>query len=243
MQVKCTQCGGGVPIQSEQAVAQCPYCSSSLYISVQSGFLHYVLKPLIKQKDIPDIMRTFLARKERKGEFEITRSSRVFWPFWQIQAEGGKLHVHIGATNPITDVERSGIPSGDAKPYQQSLAQDEWFEPPATPVEDIIEREGIEPEKIWLAHLPFRVVDYTYDGVTYEAWVDAVRGEVYADDLPPTFEKRKDRAYAFAAIIAFAVFFVIGVLAPSVKLALLFYLGAAAPLYFGVKMMLGGVMS
>lgn len=243
MQVKCTQCGGGVPIEAEQAVAQCPYCNSSLYVSIQSGFLHYVLKPLIKEKDLPEIMETFLARRERKGEFGIIRSHRVFWPFWQIQENGGRLHVHIGATNPITDLERSGIPSGDAKPYQQSLTREEWFEPPTTPVEDIIESEGIEPKKIWLVHLPFWVVDYTYDGVTYEAWADAVRGEVYADDLPPAFEKRKDRAYALVALVAFAIFFVIGVLAPGVKLALLFYLGAAAPLYFGVKMTLGGVMS
>jgi len=243
MQVKCTQCGGGVPIDTEQAVAQCPYCASSLYVSIHSGFLHYVLKPLIKEKDLPKILETFLARRERKGGFSITRSRRVFWPFWQMQESGGRLRVHIGATNPVTDLERSGIPSGDAAPYQPSLVQDEWFEPPSAPVEEIIEREGIEAQKTWLAHIPFWVVNYEYDGVIYEAWIDAVRGEVFADDLPPTFGKRKDRAYALAAITAFAVFFVIGVLAPSTKTAILFYLGSAVPLYFGTKMMLGTVMS
>ena len=64
MQVKCTQCGGDVPVEMDQGLATCPYCSSSLFLSLREGLLHYVLGPVIQEQELGKILRTYLERKE-----------------------------------------------------------------------------------------------------------------------------------------------------------------------------------
>jgi len=242
MEVKCTQCGAKVPVEADQGLATCPYCSSSLMVSLREGYLHYLLKPLVPDRDIPNVLKSHFERLERKSAFTITKHSRVFWPFWQVQ-EQDKIKTFIAATNPITSLENAGISSGDARPFRQEETGEDWVEPPTAQMEELIVREGIIPSKAWLVHLPFWIVNYEYDSVTYEAWVDAVRGGVFADELPPTFEKAKDRQYALAAIIVFGVFFLIGVLSPTPRIEFVLYVLSIFPLYFGVKSMLKRVMS
>ena len=242
MEVKCTQCGGAVSVKTDQGIAQCNYCGSSLFISLQDGFLHYLLRPLVPQKDVQKVLQTYLERRERKSSFTIKRTSRVFWPFWQAQDEDSH-RTFIGATNPITSLEEADIPPGEPRPFLAEETGSDWIEPPSERVEDIIKREGITPGKIRLIHLPFWIVDYVYDNVSYEAWVDAVRGNIFADDLPPTFEKEKDRLYALVAFVIFGAFFVIGILIPKPNIAFLAYIAATIPLYYIAKRMLKDVMS
>ncbi len=242
MEVKCTQCGGNVPVQLEQGLATCPYCGSSLFVSIREGYLHYLLKPMLPERDIEKVLRTYLQRLERRSSFTIKRTSMVFWPFWQTQ-EGEELGTFIAATHPITSLEDADILSGDARPFLQSETGDVWVEPPSERLEELIERQGIAPTKVWLVHCPFWAVNYEYDGITYEVWVDAVRGKAFADELPPTFEKQKDRLYAMAALVIFGVFFLLGVAGSGSIVALLLYAAASIPLYFVVKKMIEGVMS
>jgi hypothetical protein len=183
-----------------------------------------------------------MERRERRSSFKIKRTSRVFWPFWQVQ-DGDSIGTFIAATNPITSLEEADIPPGDARPFLAEETGSDWVEPPSERMEDILKREGIAPGKIRLVHLPFWIVNYEYDDVTYEAWMDAVRGAVFADELPPTFEKEKDRLYALVALIIFGAFFVIGILTPKPNIAFLAYMAAAAPLYYIAKSMLKDVMS
>ena len=242
MEVKCTQCGGSVPVKTDQGAARCDFCGSSLYISLRDGFLHYLISPMVPEKDVPKVLQTYLEKKERRSSFKVKRTSRVYWPFWEVQ-EGDNVKTYIAATNPITALEDAEIPPGNARPFLAEEIGSDWVEPPSERVEDIIAREGISPGKIRLIHLPFWIVNYEYDGVSYEAWMDAVRGHVYADELPPTFEKLKDRLYAYTAFAIFAIFFIIGISVPKPNIAFLAYIAASLPLFFGAKYMLRDIMS
>lgn len=231
-----------MPVELEQGLATCPYCKSSLFISLREGYLHFIIAPVLKEMEIEKTLHTYLERRERKGRLKIIAYKRVYWPFWRIQ-EGDKLHTFIASTHPVTNLEKAEIPSGDAKPFSENEMKDEIVEPPGDQLEDLVEREGIIATKTWLMHLPFWVVEYEYDGVTYEAWLDAVRGRVFVDDLPPAFEKKKDTVYAAVALSAFAIFFIIGVAIPNANIALLVYAVSALPVYYGIKYVLKEVMS
>lgn len=242
MEVKCTQCGGEVPVEIDQGLASCPYCSSSLYVSLNDGFLHYVITPTLKEKDLDKTLKTFLARKERKSGLVIREAAQIFWPYWRIQQDA-ETKTFIAATNPITSLERASIPDGDTKPFLKNKVDKDRFEMPGEPIEDLIEREGISASKVWLAHVPFWIVDYEYDSVKYQAWIDAVRGEVYADDLPPAFTKEKDRLYARAAWFIFAVFFILGAAISNGDYVIPLYVLASVPLYYITKRTLKGAAS
>jgi len=229
-------------VKTDQGAARCDFCGSSLYISLRDGFLHYLISPMVPEKDVSKVLQTYLEKKERRSSFKMKRTSRVYWPFWEVE-EGEKVNTYIAATNPITTLEDAEIPAGNAKPFIAEEIGSDWVEPPSERMEDIIAREGISPGKIRLVHLPFWIVDYEYDSVSYEAWVDAVRGRVYADELPPTFERLKDRLYAYTAFTIFAVLFLIGISVPKPETAFIVYIIALLPLYLVARYMLKGVMS
>ncbi len=219
-------------MEAHEGLARCNYCGSALYVDLKEGVGHFMITPVIRKEGLGAHLGTMLARKERKSGLTIDNANIVYWPYWVIQDEKGKQHIFIANAHPVTAMENLPVPSGEQKPYSEEGHKDTWFQPPSGGVEEYIEREKLDAKKSRLVHIPFWQVEYTYDDINYEAWIDAAQGAMYADDLPPTFEKQKDKTYRLAVIIIALTYFIPAAIIPNGNLAVLFMLAASLPLYF-----------
>lgn len=237
MEVKCSQCGGAVPVREREGVATCKFCGASLYVDLLEGVGHFLIKPVLNEKALAPQLATWLARRERRGDLKISRASLVFWPFWEIHDQEDKTSTFIAAAHPITAIEDAGPSPGNMRPYSDAELESGWPQPPDGVLRDFLQRVGIAAKKTLLIHQPFWQVRYVYDQMEYEAWIEGVRGEVFADDLPPTFAKEKDRIYQKAIATLFLSYLVVGVAIPDGNWAAAGMIAASLPLFFVVDWM------
>lgn len=235
MEVNCTQCGGAVTIKEYQGLAKCSYCGSSLYLDINEGIIHLIARPKITQKEIPISLQTFLQKKERKGNFNIKKINLLFWPFWQTIDMNSNSIISSASSSAITDLENASILGAESEPFNENIAGGNHIEPPIESVYDFLIKSGIKAQKVKLLHLPFYQVIYSYGDMEYEIWIDAISGQIFADYLPPTFAKEKDKLYLKLTALIFVVYFLIGVMIRSGDIAVILMLMASIPLYFYVR--------
>lgn len=236
MEVKCTQCGGAVPIKEHQGLAKCSYCGSSLYLDINEGIVHLIARPKLSQKELPILLQTFLEKKERKGLPSITRTNLIFWPFWQTSEINGKGALFPASSSPITALEDASISALATEPFNEEIAENSHVEAPIESVYDFLIKSGLKTQKVKLLHIPFYQVIYNYGSATeYEVWVDAITGQLFADKLPPTFSKEKDKLYLKMAGLAAGVYILIALLVSSGDIAVILMLVASIPLHFYIR--------
>lgn len=236
MEVKCTQCGGAVTIKEHQGLAKCSYCGSSLYLDINEGIIHLIARPKLTQKEIPISIQTFLQKKERKGNFNIKQINLLFWPFWQTVDMNGKVNHYPASSSALTDLENANITAVESEPFSEDIASGNYVEPPIESVYDFLIKSGQKVQKVKLLHIPFYQVIYTYGEGEYEIWINAVSGQLFADDLPPAFAKEKDKLYLKLVALIFGVYFLIALLVQNGEIAVILMLIASIPLHFyGVK--------
>lgn len=236
MEVKCTQCGGAVTIKEHQGLAKCPYCGSSLYLDINEGIVHLIARPKLIQKELPIVLQTFLEKKERKGLPRIIRINLIFWPFWQTFDMNGKVGLFPASSSPITDLENAHIPVLETEPFNEEIVENSHVEAPIESVYDFLIKRGLKAQKVKLLHIPFYQVIYNYGGaVEYEVWIDAVTGQLFADELPPTFSNEKDKLYLKMAGLAAGVYILIALLIPNGDIAAILMLVASIPLHFYIR--------
>lgn len=226
-----------MPVRESEGVANCPFCGSSLYVDLLEGLGHFLIKPVLKEKDLSSQLRTWLERRERRGDLKVSRTWLVFWPFWEIHDEKDHTSTFMAAAHPITALEDIGSSPGNLLPYSDAELEGGWSQPPAGALRELLQRMGITAKKALLIHRPFWQVRYIYNQMEYEAWIDAVRGEVFADDIPPTFAKEKDRIYQKAVATLFLCYLALGILIPDGNWAALGMIAASIPLFFLVDWM------
>ena len=238
-------------MKENQGLATCPFCGSSLYLDLREGVGHFCIKPALTEKSLSSQLTTWLLHKERRGAVRIEKAALVFWPFWEIQSlwPEGEVFTSIAASHPITDMQHSGkVPTGELIPFVEEELKAARVKPPQYAIREFMKKEGISRKnegsplkavrpgpKAWLIHIPFWQVEYICDGVSYEAWIEAVSGDVFADDLPPTFAREKDRIYQRAVAVIFFAYLLAGIFVPSGNLAILVMVGISLPLYLLVR--------
>ena len=237
MEVKCSQCGGAVPVREQEGVANCQFCGASLYVDLSESVGHFLIKPVLKEKNLPPQLTTWLARKERRGALHVNKASLIFWPFWEIHDEDDRTKRLMASAHPVTALEDAAIIAGQQEPYTEASLEGGYAQPPQGALRDFLQRTGLKAKKALLIHQPFWQARYSYGDIEYEAWVDAVRGEIYADDLPPTFAKKKERIYQKAIAILFVSYMVMGALIPDGNMAVAAMIVASIPLYFLIDWM------
>jgi len=70
-----------------------------------------------------------------------------------------------------------------------------------------------------LFHLPFYMIDYTYNGTPYTVTMEAATGQFIASETPPSFKDIRTMTYGLITVAALLVFVVEGLLIPDFWLA------------------------
>jgi len=239
MEINCTQCGAGIPIEEDSEFLKCPYCDTSLYVETDRTVKHYYITRNLGKDDLSPVIQRKLSYLEIKDKVEVSKSHMAYLPFWGLVTSGGKTIVIPASAPPLEDLDHVKIPAGDLKLYNDQLEQDNEVVQPKLLLEDaaLEARNVLGDQKATyssasLIHLPMFAVSYYCRGMRYRALVDAVSGEVYADDWPAAPQKQKDKVLGIIAAIAFFLFFVEAAVIPGFGWVILAYAVTGTAMYF-----------
>lgn len=239
MDIKCTQCGAKVPIEQDTGFIRCPYCETSLYVDTDRTVKHFSMSPQIRPADLAPVIQRKLSYMEIKDPVKVGRHNLVYFPFWRLDMEGG-FSITVPASPPvIEDIIQIKCPAGDLKLFAPELAAEEEVVEPQALLEDAVAdaaklMDNKEPKfsAASLLHLPMYAVEYACGGARHKALVEAVSGEVYADDWPAAPQKEKDRVLGMIAALAFGLFFLEAALLPGLWPVLAAYAVTAIAIYY-----------
>jgi hypothetical protein len=214
MEIKCTQCGGSVPIEYDTVFVRCPFCETALYVDTNQTVKHYIMLVQSGEGDIAPIIQRELSYMEIKDPVTVIKADLHYFPFWRLENnKGGALN--IPAASPLLeDMYEIVFPSGEFKFFSDDLANGKSVTGPEVTLDDaLVEGEKLiadDSEKFTSAsitHLPFYMVNYSCQNEEHEAVVEGISGKVYADGWPAAPQKQKDRHLGLIAFIAITLFF------------------------------------
>lgn len=248
MKVRCPQCGSDNSIEQKDVVyIQCAFCGSSLYVARGQPVQHYFLVPSIAPKTVPGLLHTWCKEQEIQGKLTVTDLERVYVPVWKITFQDGTSKVVSASLQYFSGLSDLGIPSGSLRYFEPNLLQEEHvldvdvdLEPVLARIDrraDMISRNVSDVFQLPVAdqkddrssetdireailyHLPFYLVDYSYNGKPYSVMMDAAAGQFIASDTPPSFKDIRSMTYGLITVAALLVFMVEGLLIPNFWLA------------------------
>jgi DNA-directed RNA polymerase subunit RPC12/RpoP len=243
MKVRCTQCGAEIPIEEDAGFIQCEYCGTHLFVEVDRTVQHYNFRPRMEAGSLASTIMRELSRLELTLPVEITRAELVYFPFWQITTEQGRNVTIPGAITTIENLAGVTIPAGDLKFFDPENIPSGKIIPPETLLDGALAQfKGLnlrdEVKESALIHLPVFLVSYRYQDNSYEAAVDALSGNVYADEYPPLPIRDKDRFFGLMMLVTMLIFVLEGVLIRGFGFTILAYALTGVPLYFGIRALL-----
>ncbi len=240
MDVKCTQCGAKVPIEEDTSFIRCPYCETALYVETDRTVKHYYMQSHVEPNDVTPQIQRKLSYQEIKDEISLGETRDFYFPFWRLDTKMGRSIMIPAAMPPIEDLASIKPPAGDLKLYSEEIGEKHEMQEPSLLLEDaVIEaqkaigvKEIVKFTAASIVHLPFITVHYACHDNEYQAVIEAVSGEVYADDWPAASAFKKDLALGWIAALAFALFALEAALVPWLPVTLALYACTAAGIYF-----------
>lgn len=227
MEIKCTQCGGGVGISEESGFIICPYCDSRLYVESEQTVRHLYLKPEVRPEQLSGIIGKELFKLELKGPVSVVSVAPVFLPFWLIHLKDDTLKVPAAElTN--AELQKFAVPVGKLLPYDSGIEARHKVVMPELSLDQVLKRPLMEKakgmiERSDLIHIPFYRVAYKYDDGSYQAMVDAGEGRLYAEKFPRGLSQEKDRYFLTLFGVLAAIFLVEAALIPKFWFTVLAY--------------------
>lgn len=239
MDIKCTQCGGQVPIQEDTAFVRCPFCETALYVETDRTVSHQYVPAGLAEKDLEVYLKRQLAQYEYVGSVELKKRRLAFFPFWRFDLPTGKSIAVPAGIAPYDDLRRLKMPAGSYKLFDPAALEPHEVIEPAVLLEDAAEEAraecGNEEVKFTgaaLVHLPFFLYTYAAGSREFAAMTDAAAGQTYADEWPAGAQKNKDRTLGLIAALCVFLFLLEAALLPNIALTLPAYLVTAVGLYY-----------
>jgi len=239
VEISCTQCGANIEITEDSGFITCPYCDSRLYVEVDRTVRHLYLKPRISSNQLPGIISKALEKFELTQPVELTEAKLVFIPFWLLRLEKGILRFPASELE-FEELKKFKIPVGELLPYEAEIERNYQVELPELELEEIfhlplVERVKDQIQRVDLIHLPFYQVSYKYLEQIYSGLVDGAGGKFFAQQLPPSPSKEKDRYFmkwlgALSLIFLLEAFFL-----PRFWMILCAYLGTGVLGWYVIK--------
>jgi len=239
VEIKCSQCGAGVEISEESGFIGCPYCDSRLYIETAQTVQHSYLKPGIKPEQVAAIISQELSKLELTQPVSVIQSELVFIPFWLIKLKTGLLRFPASELE-ISELRNFSIPVGAVIPYDPEIEGKAKVEMPELSLDNILaspklEKQKDEIVKSELVHIPFYQANYKYLDQGFSAMVDAGAGKLYADSLPISASRQKDRYFLTLFAILSLLFLLEAFLIPKFWILLLAYLATGAGAWYLIQ--------
>lgn len=210
MEIKCSQCGAGIEVSPESGFIICPYCDSRLYLEEGKSVKHYYLKPALKPEQIPSLLNKELSKLELTQPAELIKSQLIYLPFWLIKLKEQILYFPASGLE-IMALRSYSFPVGELVPYEPELEQKAKIEAAELALDTLLLQLGDKLceekiEKVELIHIPFYHLEYNYQAQQYQAMIDAGTGRLYADKLPSSATRTKDRYFLSRFAILSVVF-------------------------------------
>ncbi len=213
MEIKCTQCGGSVPIEYDSVFIRCAFCETALYVDTDQTVKHFVMLPQVAGNDIAPIIQRELSYMEIKDPVTVIKTDLHYFPFWRLENNKGRAQ-NIPAASPlIEDMSEIRFPAGEFKLFSDELVNEKSVVEPEVTFEDAV-TEGKKSTNgpadkftsASITHIPFFIVNYACQKMDHEAVVEGVSGTVYADGWPVAPQKQKDRRLGLIAFMSVALF-------------------------------------
>lgn len=193
-EILCNQCTAVLPVEQGAVTAVCDYCGATNAVDKSQAVLHYVVRDTLRETDAAAALRRWMGGNEtvKNLDSKATIQSPAFqlWPLWLVRADvkgSEKVILKPAAPVSVLDMTRVTIPASDLEPYQGSGSA---LEPtvPLNAVKKWLEADqkisSAMIKEMSLVHLPVYLFDYSFQGRTYTAVVEAAAGGVFADVFP-----------------------------------------------------------
>jgi len=239
MDIKCTQCGAKVPIETDTSTIRCPFCETALYVETDRTVKHYYMDPQVQATELNPVIQRKLSYMEIKDPVNVTTCGLVYFPFWRLDTTMGTSVMAAAAMPPAEDMFSMKTPAGPVKLFSPELAVDNEVVEPEVLLEDgLVEAQkflgssSVKFKAASVVHLPLYKVTYTCQNTSREAVVEAVSGEVFAEDWPAAPYKEKDKVLGMIAAAAFGLFLAEAIIIRHPGLTMLAYAPTAAGIYY-----------
>lgn len=228
-----------MPIEHDTGFINCPFCDTALYLDTDRTVKHFYLDFQVSSKDLAPVIQRKLSYMEVKAPVKVLSHSMVFLPVWKLEAATGETVLVPGAALSMEAMEELRLPAGDLKLMGPDAAADKELTEPELLLEDAARKaretlggEDVKIRAASLVHLPFYRVEYSCRDESFEAAVDGVSGEVYADSWPSAPHRQKDRVLGMIAALAFGLFFIEAAAIPGFWLVVPAYAITGVGIYF-----------
>ncbi len=236
MEIKCTQCGAGIEIKEDSGFITCPYCDSRLYVETDQTVEHLYIKPRLQAEQLKGALGRELFKKELTQPVEVVSAKLIFIPFWLVRLDNGFLRVPASQLE-FSEMKKFKIPVGKLAPYEPELERDYEVRLPEIDLNELLSMPQIKRfldriKKISLIHIPFWEISYKYEENIYQALIDAGSSQLFAEELPPSPSKAKDRYFMTWFGVLSGIFLLEAFLLPKFWMIALAYLGTGAISYY-----------
>ncbi len=243
MKLSCPQCGATIPSVQESGFVICQYCDTTLYIDLSQASQHYYFPLQVNKNHVPGILSRWLITRELTKEYQPIETGHFYFPFWRL-VQGAQSFFFPAASFPIQELEALKIPGGDFRLYESSLEEENTVIMPDIFLDSILDSKQEELKRdegeleAFLVHLPLYTIKYQYENREYEAVIDGLHGQVFADESPPLPQLQIDRFFAMAMIGILMIFSAEFYFIPGFIKPLSIALMTAVPLHFILKFFL-----
>jgi len=196
IEILCQQCTAVLPVEQGAKITVCEFCGTANAVDKSQAVLHYVVRETVREPDAAAALRRWMGGNDTVKELDkkatIGQAAYQLWPMWLVRTEregAEKVILKPGAAISVLELSQMTIPAADLEPFDYTLTA-EAIEP-TVPLNAVKKWLAADQQiaagaikEISLVHLPVYVFDYSFQGRTYTAVVDAATGRVFADLYP-----------------------------------------------------------
>lgn len=228
VKIQCTQCGARVHVQDDGFV-HCDACDAALFIDTRSLFLHQQIVPIFDEKKAIGLLKRWLKKSEISGLPTRLEIALQWWPLWEVENKG-KRSLMLAAPSPWHELESLDISSGTRLGFSASRTGEVVL--PQRCASAVLLRAGAEGNAtLRLLHIPVYKLRYQIEGKPWDAFMDGVQGQIYADTMPTAQTSHLDASHAVAFALTTTIFTLEGFFIHGFWPVLLAYAVSAVALY------------
>ncbi len=238
MQIRCTNCGADIPLEQESDFISCSFCQAALFVDTDKTIANFCMAPTTVKDELSPLINRKLAAMEITPEHVLREAIIVYHPFWRFESKGLKPKLIAAAEIEADEMTEIPVMGGNPVAYNESvIGNRRVVEPTLLYDETVAEFQAGTPSaapddlRVTMLYLPVYHVTYLCDGLSYNALIDGVSGEVYADNWPPTEQREKNRVLGAMALGAMLAFILESAFLPSFWLMALAYAFTGGILY------------
>ena len=214
-EVKCGKCGATIKYEAGDKFAKCAYCDTQIYIDRSGVGFFYIMPYLLDEKNAEGEFRRWAAGSATAKDLDklakITSLKKQYFPVYLFKRDvqgKEKVAVEPARSTTLPGLHRLKVPAGDIKIFDQNYkAEAELLKPDIEMTAYLPKLEGAPKEQA-LVYFPLWLVDYQFEGKSYNLVIDGSTGETFVADYPA----RMAAPYLMLAGAALGIFLIEGLI-------------------------------